>query len=120
MDIEHKMPEAYLKHKVFDDLKYMKEFYDSISMSCFSFVATGTHGITNYASYVYSAIEGTLDSITILLNNGRINDAYTLIRKLFDDILLEIYMDVILKDKISIDNFFVQEVNEWIQGKHIL
>jgi hypothetical protein len=63
------MPEAYLKHKVFDDLKYMKEFYDSISMSCFSFVATGTHGITNYASYVYSAIEGTLDSITILLNN---------------------------------------------------
>ena len=37
--------------------KKMKEFYDSISMSCFSFVATGTHGITNYASYVYSAIE---------------------------------------------------------------
>ena len=118
MDIEHKMPEAYLKHKVFDDLKYMKEFYDSISMSCFSFVATGTHGITNYASYVYSAIEGTLDSITILLKNGRINDAYTLIRKLFDDILLEIYMDVTLKDKISIDNFFVEEVNEWIHGKH--
>ena len=115
---KHKMPETYLKHKVFDDLKYMKEFYDSISMSCFSFVATGTHGITNYASYVYSAIEGTLDSITILLENGRINDAYTLIRKLFDDILLEIYMDVILKDKFSIDNFFVQEVNEWIQGKH--
>ena len=65
MNIEHKMPEAYLKHKVFDDLKYMKEFYDSISMSCFCFVATGTHGINNYASYVYSAIEGTLDSITI-------------------------------------------------------
>ena len=95
----------------------MMEFYDSISMSCFSFVSTGTHGITNYASYVYSAIEGTLDSITILLKNGRINDAYTLIRKLFDDILLEIYMDVTLKDKISIDNFFVEEVNEWIHGK---
>jgi hypothetical protein len=112
------MPEAYLKHKVFNDLRYMKKFYDSISMSCFSFIATGTHGITNYTSYVYSAIEGTLDSITILLKNGRINDAYTLIRKLFDDILLDIYMDVILKDKISIDNFFVEEVNEWIQGKH--
>ena len=79
-------------------------------MSCFSFIATGTHGITNYASYVYSAIEGTLDSITILLKNGRINDAYTLIRKLFDDILLEIYMDVILKDKISIDNFLFKKL----------
>ena len=116
--LKHKMPKAYLEHKVFDDLKYMKEFYDSISMSCFSFVAKGTHGITNYASYVYSAIEGTLDSITILLENGRINDAYTLMRKLFDDILLEIYMNVILKDKISIDNLFVKEVNEWLQGRH--
>lgn len=110
--MKHKMHEAYFKHKVFDDLKYMKKFYDLISMSCFSFMATGTHGITNYTSYVYSAIEGTLDSITILLKKGRINDVYTLIRKLFDDILLEIYMGVILKDKISIDNFFVQEVNE--------
>lgn len=118
MDIEHKMPEAYLKHKVFDDLKYMMAFYDSISMTCFGFIATGTHGITNYASYVYSAIEGTLDSISNLLTKGRMNDAYTLIRKLFDDILLEIYMDVTLKDKFSIDNFFVEEVDEWICGKH--
>lgn len=118
MNIEHRMLEAYLRHKVFDELKFMMQFYDSISMSCFSFIASGTRGITNYASYVYTAIEGTLDSISILLTKGRINDAYTLIRKLFDDILLEIYMDVTLKDKFSIDNFVVKEVNEWIQGKH--
>ena len=118
MNIDHKMPEAYLKHKVFDDLKYMREFYDSLSCSCFSFVASGTKGIGNYASYVYSSIEGTLDSITTLLTKGRINDAYTLIRKLFDDILLEIYMDVNLKDKFSLENYIVEEVNEWIQGKH--
>ena len=118
MNIDHKMPDDYLKHKVFDDLKYMMEFYDSLSCSCFSFVASGTKGIVNYASNVYSAIEGTLDSITTLLTKGRINDAYTLIRKLFDDILLEIYMDVTLKDKFSLDNYIVEEVNEWIQGKH--
>lgn len=118
MTADHKMPEAYLKHKVFDDLKYMMEFYDSLSCSCFSFVASGTKGIVNYASYVYSSIEGTLDSITTLLTKGRINDAYTLIRKLFDDILLEIYMDVNLKDKFSLENYIVEEVNEWIQGKH--
>lgn len=117
MNTEHKMAEAYLRHKVFDDLKYMMAFYDSVSISCFSFIATGTHGITNYASYVYSAIEGTLDSISILLTKGRMNEAYTLIRKLFDDILLEIYMDVTLKDKFSVDNFFVEEVDEWIRGK---
>ena len=117
-DLDHRMPEAYLKHKVFDDLKYMMEFYDSLSCSCFSCVASGTKGIVNYASSFYSAIEGTLDSITTLLTKGRINDAYTLIRKLFDDIILEIYMDVTLKDKFSLENYIVEEVNEWIQGKH--
>ena len=118
MNIEHKMSEDYLRHKVFDDLKYMMAFYDSVSMSCFGFIAAGTHGIANYASYIYSAIEGTLDSISTLLKKGRINDAYTLIRKLFDDILLEIYVDVTLKEKFSINNFYVEEVNEWLQGKH--
>lgn len=118
MFIENNMTEAYLKHMVFDDLKYMMKFYDSLSKNCFCFIATGTQGITNYASYVYSAIEGTLDSISTLLTKGRINDAYALIRKLFDDILLEIYMDVTLKDKCSLDNFIVEEVNDWIKGKH--
>ena len=108
----------YLKHKVFNDLKNVRKFYDPLSNNCYSFVASGTKGIGNYASCVYSSIEGTLDSITTLLTKGRINDAYTLIRKLFDDILLEIYMDVNLKDKFSLENYIVEEVNEWIQGKH--
>lgn len=112
------MSDDYLQHKVFDDLKYMMAFYDSVSCSCFLFIAVGTHGITNYTSYIYSAIKGTLDSISTLLEKGRINDAYTLIRKLFDDILLEIYIDVTLKDKCNIDNFFVEEVIEWIREKH--
>lgn len=118
MNIDHKMPDAYLKHKVFDDLKYMMEFYDSLSNNCYSFVTFGTNGIVNYASYVYTAIKGTLDSINTLLTKGRMNDAYTLLRKLFDDIIMEIYMDVTLKDKFSLDNFIVKEVEEWIQGKH--
>lgn len=112
------MSEAYLKHKVFDDLKYMMEFYDFLSMNCNNFVPTSTHGSINYVLYVNTSIEGTLDSIYTLLTKGRINDAYTLIRKLFDDILLEIYIDVTFKEKFSLDNFIVEEVNEWIQGKH--
>ncbi len=79
MTLDHNMPDDYLKHKVFDDLEYMRQFYYSLSNSSHSFVASGTKGIGNYASYVYSAIEGTLDSITALLTRGRINDAYTLI-----------------------------------------
>lgn len=117
MNFERKSLDTYLKHKVFKDLKYMMDFYDSISMSCSNFITSGTNGIPNYASFVFAAIEGTLESISTLLYKGRINDAYTLIRKLFDDILLEIYIDVTLKDKISLENLLVDEVNEWLQGR---
>ena len=55
MIIDHKMPDAYFKHKVFDDLKYMMEFYDSLSNNCYSFVIFGTNGIVNYASYVLTS-----------------------------------------------------------------
>lgn len=85
--IDHKMADAHLKHKKFDELQYMRHFYYSLSYSCHSFVASGTKGIVNYASYVYSAIEGTLASISTILSKGRINDAYAMIRKLFDDIV---------------------------------
>ena len=36
------MADAHLKHKVFDELQYMRHFYYSLSYSCHSFVASGT------------------------------------------------------------------------------
>lgn len=118
-DQDHKMSQEYLSHKVFGDLDYMMEFYDSMSMNCFLFSPLGTRCAANYTSYLYLAIEGTLDSISILLKKRRINDAYSLIRKLFDDILLDIYMDVTLKDKFDLKkNYIVADVDGWIKGKH--
>lgn len=119
MDFDFKLPDDYLRHKVFEDLKYMMEFYDSLSTNCHSIANNARHGIINYASYVYSAILGTLDSISNLLEKGSINDAYSMIRKLFDDILLEIYMDVKLKDNFDDEtgNAMI-EFDEWIRAKH--
>lgn len=92
-------PKSYFEHQVFSDIESMREFYDDLTMGCFTFIPTGTSAVFNYASYVYSAIEGTLDSMDTLLKKGRINDAYVLVRKMFDDILVEIYIDVVRKEK---------------------
>ncbi|MCM1502971.1 MAG: hypothetical protein NC115_09950 [Bacteroidales bacterium] len=119
MEIKHNMPEKYLNHDVFSEIDFMINFYDSLSFSSLNFMPSGVDCNINYASYVYSAIEGTLESIHMLLKNGRINDAYSLIRKLFDDILLEIYINVMLKDKFDFyNNIIVRDVVEWIKGRH--
>ena len=84
-----KMPESYLAHHVFDDIEYMRDFYDRLSDRCFYFIPSGTRGITNYASYIYMSYRGTLKSIKMLLENGNINDALVLVRKLYDDVFMD-------------------------------
>jgi hypothetical protein len=115
------LSKEYTEHCVFDEIDYIKKFYNSISFACFLFVPTGTRGITNYASYMYRSFEGTLDSIRTLLKNGRITDAFVLLRKLFDDVITEIYIDVIRKDKYDIEqNRIIKDIDEWLTGKYRL
>lgn len=109
---------AYLNHEIFKTIEDIRKVYDRISYGCFLFAAQGTMGITNYASYIYSSIEGTLDSISTLLKKGRIKDAYSLIRILYDDILVEIYYDVLRKEKFdAFENFYVKEATDWIGSR---
>lgn len=94
------------------------DFYDCLSMQCFSVVPTGTTIVFNYASYVYLSIKGTLDSINLLLEKGRINDSYVLVRKLCDDVLVEIFMDVLRKENFDwMEKPVVQDVENWVNAK---
>lgn len=114
-----KQSESYQNHPVFDEIKYMMNFYESVSDTCMRYIPQGVLGIMNYASYIYLALKGTLDSIQLTLREGRMTDAFTLLRKLFDDVLVEIYIDVTRKEKFDWENnFYVQDVEEWIRGKH--
>lgn len=109
----------YIEHPVFEEIKYIMNLYDHISDGCYSFIPSGTLCIGNYASDIFMALEGTLDSIQTLLKIGRINDTYTLVRKLFDDVFVEIYIDVIRNDQYDWQkSFIVKNVEEWLKGKH--
>lgn len=111
--------EKYINHHVFKEIEYIANFYDNLSDGCLRFVPTGTNGILNYASYIFMSINGTLESIGSLLKAGRINDAIVLVRKLFDDVLVEIYIDVVRKENFDWEeNYIVKDVDEWIKRKH--
>jgi len=111
--------EAYHTHHVFEEINYMMDYYENVSFSCFSFVPTGTNGIANYASYIYLSLKGTLDSIRLVMKAGQLSDAYVLIRKFFDDVLVDIYLDIVRKDKFDwMKSIIVKDVDEWLRGKH--
>lgn len=59
---------TYKEHHVFTQLSEYADFYKSLAFSIFGFITQGTKAIYNIDSYVYSSIQGTLESILESLN----------------------------------------------------
>ena len=117
--------EWYTSHKVFERLSAIKNFYTVIFDRSWGFIQTPlTKNFINTKCVLYPSIEGTIDSINILLNNGHINDAFALIRKYSDAIVLDIYKSIIIKE--TYEQFFNDvsweviannKVSDWINAK---
>ena len=118
--IKEMVDELYKNHPVFTQLAEYVNFYKKLSFSIFGFVTLGTKTIHNIDSYVYSSIQGTLESIRDILIKGRINDAYALLRKYYDSVIINIYTMLYLKDNISIENFVVEKIDKWVKGEEKL
>lgn len=111
-----KLGKEYIEHKVFGQLTEYADFYKSLSFSIMSWVSQGTKAITNIDTYVYSSIQGTLESIHDILLKGRINDSYALLRKYYDSTIINVYSNLYLADHFSIDNFIVSQIDNWRKG----
>lgn len=106
----------YQNHTVFALLDELITYYDWWSFSIMSFMSSGTKSIINIDTYIYSSIHGTLQSIKLILQDGQINDAYALIRKFQDAIVMNVYTNLYLSDNHSLDNFIVKKVQGWLDG----
>ena len=109
--------EAYQSHGVFKDLDRYVDFYKNLAISILPFMTSGTKSMLNIDTYMYSSMEGTLDSIRTILRNGRINDSYSLLRKYYDSTVINIYTTLYLKEQISLENLIVRKIQEWLDGK---
>jgi hypothetical protein len=115
-----KLDEAYEDHKVFRQLSDYSDFYKSLSFSVFGFVTLGTKAVCNIDSYVYSSVHGTLESIKHALLNRRISDAYALLRRYYDSAIINVYSNLYLKNNLTIANFVVDQIQNWLEGKNRL
>ena len=106
----------YLEHKVFGQLTEYADFYKSLSFHIMSWFTQGTKAIGNIDTYVYSSMQGTLESIKDILFKGRINDSYALLRKYYDSTIINVYSNLYISDHFSIDNFIVQQIDNWRKG----
>ncbi len=108
--------QEYQNHAVFGEIDRYIAFYESLAHSVFQFVSMGTKAICNIDSYVFSSIQGTLTSIRTILRDGRINDAYALLRKYHDSAVITVYSNLFLEDHFNVENFVVRQIDDWLKG----
>lgn len=111
---------VYSEHRVFAELEQYAKFYERLAKSVFSFASMGTKAICNIDTYVYSSMQGTVESIRTILLAGRINDAYALLRKYYDSAVINVYSNLYLHNNFSIENFVVEKIHNWLQGEEKL
>ena len=105
----------HLQHKVFDDLKYAVDFYKALSFGVMMYPKMETKRVLNIDTYIFSSIQGTLDSIQTLLELRRINDSYALLRKYSDIAAMNIYSNLVLESEIEEKS--KKDVISWLSGK---
>ncbi len=114
------MDKTYLEHSVFKQLSIYADFYEKLAYSIMFFISEGTQSVVNIDTYVFSSMQGTLESINDILKKGRINDAYTLLRKFYDAAIINIYTILYLDEHFGIQNFVVEKIDNWLKGKEQL
>lgn len=111
------IPDEYRNHRVFSELGSYIDFYKNLSWSIFSFCSTGANATCSIDSYVYSTIQGKLQSIRIILSSGRINDAYVLLRQYYDSVIFNVYSNLYLMGNSGPDHSGVEKVIGWLKGE---
>lgn len=107
----------HITHQVFSELDCYIDFYEQFAMSVFRFCSPGVNAIFGFDSYIYSSMQGTLESLKGTLKAGRIADAYALLRRFYDSAIINIYLNLFLQDHFDIENRIVEQINDWLQGK---
>lgn len=115
--MNNQLDENYTNHNIFKKLNSYIKFYDSLSELIMPLGTIGVNAIVNIDTYVYSSISATLQSIRMLLADGKINDAFALLRKYYDATIINIYTNLLLIDNYSIENYKVEKIREWLEAK---
>lgn len=111
----------YQSHKIFALLRSLVKFYNAVFMLGPDFPTKGVCGVMiNVDNVICGSLAGTLDSIKIVLKAGRINDAYALMRKYYDGIIVAIYTNVYIAENHSWDHYVVEKIQDWVKNKQKL
>lgn len=117
--------QKYLSSIVFETIDDIIEFYNFLFDNDGTVTVMVAKGPLNYNYEIYLSLANTLESIKQLLKQGRMSDAFALIRKYNDAVILHTYTLICYEKE---ENNFLNEnyslynnvINEWVNGRKVL
>ena len=108
----------YQNHSVFKLINEISENYNFFSYSSFNHLNLHLSLTTNIDSIIFSSLKGTLNSINDILKVGRINDAFSLLRKYYEGVIIDIYKSAYIKEKYTNLSFdYAEQIEKWCKGE---
>ena len=104
-------------HPIIENLQTYSKFYESWSYLIIKFVPLGTKAIFHFDTYIFGSMQATLDSISLLIQNGKTNDAYALLRKFHDLAMIDVYINLKLEQELANEASIVSDIQNWLEGK---
>ncbi len=97
----------YYNHRIFTLLSDLESFYELLSDNSLGhadgLLLTQKLSIVNK---IYASMQGSIESIKILVYIGRLNDAFALARKYYDAVTTDIYQSILTKKE---ENSFLED-----------
>jgi len=90
------------------------KFYANISDSIWS-MSNSAHILGNLSSSIFTASSNTIKTIKYTIENNYFSDSYVLIRKIYENILTFLYVELESEDQY--DN---EQIKNWIKGEDTL
>ncbi len=117
--------QKYLNNTVFETIDDVIEFYNYLFDNDDTVTVMVAKGPLNYNYEIYLSMANTLESIKQLLKQGRMSDAFALIRKYNDAVILHTYtLTCYEKEENSFFNenysLYNNVINEWVNGRKVL
>ena len=104
-------------HPIIEDLHKFSKFYENWSYLIIKFVPLGTKAMFHFDTYIFGSMQATLDSISLLIQNGKTNDAYALLRKFHDLAMIDVYINLKLEQELVNEASIVSDIQNWLEGK---
>lgn len=112
-----RLPEDASSQPVFGLLQQVSDFYEHLSFGIMGFRVGPLAGMFNFDSYLMDSIGATVLSIRQVLLSGRVADAYMLLRKYNDSIVINAYENVLFLQAEDKGEIVEQRIDDWVNGK---